>query len=270
MNNIKEKLTSRNIYPRDDGEFKDLDKVINDFIIDKSIKPFFKQNSTFVTQGSCFAKNLHNFLVKNEVNSHYKEFTEAINNPIAVDYFFSSIKNNPSENESFFNQVKSSNVFVLTIGLASAWFKLDGTFIMSPFNKKNMADYMQKTLTVEACKIYLLRIFKTLYEINNEIKIVITLSPVAMNRTFEYHSAIYADCLSKSILRAAINEAILATPDNLKPIYFPSFEIVKWIGAHRGDAYGNTSGKADGNPPRDVSPHYVDAIIKSFIKHYQI
>ncbi|NDB53816.1 MAG: hypothetical protein EB025_07030 [Chitinophagaceae bacterium] len=180
------------------------------------------------------------------------------------------VKSNPTENEAFILKIKESNVFILTIGMALAWFKLDGSFVLNPLNKKNINDYMQKTITVEKAKLCLLRVYQSIYEINKKIKIVVTLSPVATNRTFEYHSAIFADCLSKSILRSAIHESLLQVPNDFKPIYFPSFEIVRWIGAHRGDAYGNTSGKAEGNPPRDVSPYYVDVIISSFIKHYQI
>jgi len=270
MDNYNKNTTLNNSYPKSDSDFLDLEKIIDNYIIDKNIRPFFNQNSKFLTLGSCFAGNLHKFLLKNSFDSYHEEFTEALNNPLILNNFLIQLKSNPAGKEAFIERIKESNVFILTVGMALAWFRLDGSLISNPFNKKNINDYMQKTISVEMAKLCLLRVYQSIYELNKDIKIVVTLSPVATNRTFEYHSAIFADCLSKSILRSAIHESLLQVPENLKPIYFPSFEIVKWIGAHRGDAYGNTSGKAEGNPPRDVSPHYINAIIKSFIKHYQI
>jgi hypothetical protein len=64
--------------------------------------------------------------------------------------------------------------------------------------------------------------------------------------------------VSKSVLRAAIHETLLACKQN-RPIYFPSFEIVRWAGAHAGNAFGE-----DGVPTH-VSASYVKQIIASFL-----
>ena len=264
MNNINPKIT----YPRNDSDFNNLTEVIDNWVIDKSIKPFFNKSHRFFTQGSCFAKNIAKYLNENEINVHYNVLEEFLNSPLANSHYFQFLKKNPKEEIN--TAIKNSDIFILTIGVAPCWFlKETGNFVFSPDPKK-INEFFCKTISVQEATESLIDVYQSIKEINENIKIVITLSPVALNKSFEFNSPIFADCLSKSILRVAIHDSINDSKLINKPIYFPSFEIVRWIGAHRGDAYGNTSGKAEGHPPRDVSPHYVDAIIKSFIKHYQI
>jgi hypothetical protein len=76
----------------------------------------------------------------------------------------------------------------------------------------------------------------TLSRLNPNIKLVLTLSPVPLARTFEFSSAIVADAVSKSVLRAAIHELIGMYPEKI--FYFPSYEMVTWLGRYRGDAFG--------------------------------
>ena len=70
--------------------------------------------------------------------------------------------------------------------------------------------YFQRTATVKEATDALLDVIKSIREINPTIQIVLTLSPVPLGSTFEFSSAIVADCLSKSVLRESIHEALLA------------------------------------------------------------
>ncbi|MBE0630605.1 MAG: GSCFA domain-containing protein, partial [Burkholderia vietnamiensis] len=65
---------------------------------------------------------------------------------------------------------------------------------------------------------------------------------------------------SKSTLRVVAHEFVTSNPD---VIYWPSFEIVRWLGGHVGPFYGN-----DDDAALHVGDHVVKAITDSFIEHF--
>jgi hypothetical protein len=91
--------------------------------------------------------------------------------------------------------------------------------------------------------------------------VVITVSPVPLFATTEMPSALMADCVSKSVLRAAVHEVVSA---DRTLIYFPAFEIVRWL-----SAYTNTHifGEDD-RSSRHVSNWVVDFIVSSFASRF--
>lgn len=70
-----------------------------------------------------------------------------------------------------------------------------------------------------------------------------------------------ADCLSKSTLRVAIAEHMKEATSGV--FYWPSFEMVRWIGAHTGPAYGQ-----DDNLTRHVNKSLVALIVDKFLGCY--
>ena len=247
----------KSTYPRMNEEFLDLPKIIADFILDEQSPLHFDKSTRFFLQGSCFVENLHSELKQSGYPCFYNQMVEALNSPLANMIYLSQLKSesgNPVRNE-----IEKANVYILTIGVAPSWFlKSTGQFVFSP-DVRAMDQFVHRTATVKEATEALLQIFKNIREINPGIQIVVTLSPVPLARTFEFPSAIVADCLSKSVLRAAIHEALLTFDGDKKPIYFPSFEIVRWVGGHAGDAFG------DDGLPRHISRGYVKQIISSFL-----
>ena len=73
-------------------------------------------------------------------------------------------------------------------------------------------------------------IYNTVQESFGDKKMIFTVSPIPLNATFQDMSCMVADAGSKSVLRAAIQEFWNQAPPNF--IYWPSFEIVKWVSAH--------------------------------------
>jgi hypothetical protein len=243
-------------YPRMNEEFLDLPKVIADFIVDEKSRLHFGKDTRFFLQGSCFAENLFAELKQSGYPCFYNAMVEAMNSPLANMTYVTRLKS--AVDDPIRKEIEKANVYILTIGVAPSWFsKRDGQFVFTP-DLRNMGLYMQRTATVKEATDALLQVFKGIYDINPAIKIVITLSPVPLGSTFEFSSAIVADCISKSVLRAAIHEALQACTGN-KPIYFPSFEIVRWAGGHAGNAFG------DDGLPRHISKEYVKQIIASFL-----
>lgn len=243
-------------YPRRNDEFLNLPKAIADFVVDEKSKLHFDKNTRFFLQGSCFAENLHAELEKTGFACYYNKLVEALNSPLANMQYLGTLIQTPQD--PVYEEIKKSGVYILTIGVAPCWFmKSTGQFVPQA-EARNIDAYYQRTISVREATEALLYIFRAIYTINPAIRIVLTLSPVPLGSTFEFESAIIADCVSKSVLRAAIHEALLACTDK-KPIYFPSFEIVRWIGGHAGNAFG------DDGLPRHVSQQYVKEIIASFL-----
>ncbi len=99
-----------------------------------------------------------------------------------------------------------------------------------------------------------------------EVKVVLTVSPVPLAGTTEHDSAITADCLSKSTLRVACEEAVAARRGE-GVLYWPSFEIVRWLGAHFGPETPGPYGADDGNT-RHVSEWLIDLIVALFVEFH--
>src|SRR4030095_15183101 len=99
---------------------------------------------------------------------------------------------------------------------------------------------------------------------------ILTLSPVPLDsaigikKTMPY-GAIELDCISKSTLRAALHEVVsqVAATDR-KLHYFPSYEIVRWIGPMLAEP---TFGAEDASS-RHVSSHVLDGVYAYFIRKY--
>ena len=96
--------------------------------------------------------------------------------------------------------------------------------------------------------------------LNPNVKIVITVSPVPLKTTFEFKSAMQADCISKSTLRVVAHEFVTKHPD---VVYWPSFEVVRWLGGHVGPYYGT-----DDDSALHIGDDVVKAITDLFIEHY--
>lgn len=252
----------RSVFPRSLDKFKDLDRAIDELVIDHRVQRFFGSKSRFFTQGSCFAEHLHNCLIAKGFQSHWEKWVEDINSPLALAVLFNqrSVVADP-----IIDLIKKCDVGILTIGVAPCWFqKSDNSFVLNnALNLREMDGYYQRTLTVEECKQYLGSALSTLSRFNPDIKLVLTLSPVPLARTFEFNSAVVADAVSKSVLRAAIHELVSMYPTKI--FYFPSYEVVTWLGRYRGDAYA-----ANGTDTCHVSNFYIEAILNAFIRNYQI
>jgi hypothetical protein len=74
-------------------------------------------------------------------------------------------------------------------------------------------------------------------------------------------SCLTADCVSKSVLRVALDQVMA---DQAADVYYwPSFEIVKWMGATvPWSAYGENGSS------RDVNRRLIGPIIDAFVEAY--
>jgi hypothetical protein len=221
-------------YPRYGADFADLGRCIEKFVLPGCLPaaPLIGPRTRVRAQGSCFATNLAAALKVAGVAVGTIEFQEAFNTPRHnADYLAKVLRERGSEYEA----LRVEEVFILTLGVAAG--PLAGN-----------ADALAEVVN-------------TLRSINPHIAIVLTVSPVPLNSVAGGGSAVLADCVSKSTLRVVADDFMRLGIEGV--YYWPSFEIVRWLGAHIGPVYG-----ADDDLHRHVNLSMIDLIVKLFLKYY--
>jgi tetratricopeptide (TPR) repeat protein len=244
---------------------------------------FINKNTKFFTLGSCFARNIGLSLIKNGYHCEYLEISETINTSFANRALIDWIKN-PSHrndinkriselipagvtNERILDLIRQSDVFILTLGVAPAFFdRITNNFVMPKASSLNMRalaeNYIFRTTTVKENVDNILYIINFIKELSPEIKIIITVSPVPIFASFEFESCVQADCLSKSILRVAAHQIV--NECNLNNVfYWPSFELFRWAGSNASEFYA-----ADDGAAWHVTEEKVSDTIKAFISTF--
>jgi len=267
-------------WPKSAAEFQDLPKLIRNYLTAGYDTQGFVLNPgmTVLTQGSCFAGNLAKSFRRYDLNVLHIPFGEEHNSTFSnravmrwirdgvTDETTSIIEENfkPQPREVYRDFLARTDLYVYTLGVAPAFFdKETGVFRMSHSTASSKAALVRnnnfRTTTVAENVDNLHYIVSTIRELNPKATIVLTLSPVPLSSTPEMSSAIIADCISKSTLRLAAHEITTQNIPNL--LYWPSFEIVRWVGSHQGQVYGSDDGSS-----HHVNFQIVDTIIDSFIE----
>ncbi len=257
----------------------------------KKLNISLSQNSQVATIGSCFANNLANSLISNEINAKSFSLGEEINNTYTnyeifkllsqglqktkLSNEFESTTLTPLINEDFIDELEdfkhyleNADLLVYTLGVSQGFFTFDEKPVLikgtGGIDRSAFAKSIYRNITVSEnisnCKniINLARIIKP------DIPIVFTISPVPLARAFDTDSAVMNDCLSKSTLRVAVQELIESDIQNI--YYWPSFEIAKWITPHIAIEGSNEwHFGSDDLYSRHVSRRTVSLIIELFI-----
>ena len=249
--------------------------------------PLIDAKTVFMTLGSCFADNLAvrlaagGYQVNSEfigeegnstyANRHLMEWIEhgPISAPTTVmDEFYGQ-----ETRERFRAAIQTSDIFVLTLGVAPAFFHAttgEFAFIRPRSSTDKQYFYSQhvmRTTTVAENALNVNAIIDGVRRMSSrQPHVVLTVSPTPLGGTTEFASAVIADCLSKSTLRLACHEVVTARAKE-RVLYWPSFEIVRWLGAHYGPESPRVYGEHDGES-RHVSTWLVDLIVELFLEHY--
>jgi hypothetical protein len=251
--------------------------------------PFIRADTVFMTLGSCFAENLARRLRSAGYSVNSEEIGEEVNSTYANRYLLEWIEHGPRDPvtkrmEKFYGQavrerlrryVEDSEVFVLTLGLAPCFFETEtGRFVFYPPQTDTGRDLLHantvmRTTTVSENIRNLGLVLESLRRLaRRPPTVVLTVSPVPLSGTLEFHSAVVADCISKSTLRVACHE-LMGLQDGADVLYWPSFEIVRWLGTHFGPDQPHVYGADDSNT-RHVSEWMVRLIIDLFLEHYSV
>lgn len=126
-------------------------------------------------------------------------------------------------------QIKACGTVIITLGLNEVWFDLEtGTHlnqappvqVLKHYPKRFAVDFPDVRSNVASLE----RLFGLIHEANpNDVRIILTVSPVPLGETFLEDDVIVANMQSKSVLRVAARE-ISERFDFVD--YFPSYEMV--------------------------------------------
>lgn len=250
---------------------------------------FIAPDSRFLTLGSCFANNLALRLQAAGYDAQTEFLGEEVNSTYANRYLLEWIERGAVDaqtgamqdayglemRERFRESFRTCDVFIFTLGLAPCFFSRAGGdfFFMnsrSPFTATFLREnFVMRTTSVEENQANISAILATVRRLSRpDVRIVLSVSPVPLAATSEFASAVIADCISKSTLRIACHEALKA-PDAQDVVYWPSFEMVRWLGAHFGRDFEPAFGLDDG-VSRHVSIRLVDTIVDLFLETFSV
>jgi tetratricopeptide (TPR) repeat protein len=269
-------------YPLTEDFLGDLPALIKNHIAFdlRNEKKFVSKATRFFTMGSCFARNISVSLNKNGFNSTHMEISEFINTTFANKAFVDWLSTGKTESsvadriqellppgwnaENTLEKIKNTDVFILTLGVAPAFFdRVTGDFVLprpTGLNSRVLAEkYEYRTTSVKENVENVLYLINFVRKLSPNIKLVITVSPVPLMASFEFESCVAADCLSKSTMRLVAHEVVNGSGlENI--IYWPSFEVFRWAGSNAGSFYA-----ADDGAAWHVSEAKVNETIGAFI-----
>jgi hypothetical protein len=153
-----------------------------------------------------------------------------------------------------------ADVFVFTLGLTEAWEDTrDGAvFPLAPGvsgGRHDPALVRFANFGTEDTTADLIAALDLLREVNPTVRIVLTVSPVPLNATYEPRHVAEATAWSKAVLRVAAESARRHLEDCC---YFPSYEII---------TSPQTRGRYFGPDRRSVTEDGVDHVMGLFFRH---
>lgn len=221
--------------------------------------PFINQETKITAFGSCFAANISKHLsnvgynVSKDKNSevYISNIGEGLVNVHALLSQFKWAFDGHVPSQELWHGYKAetfeydekirlktreifldTDFFIITLGLSEVWYdNVSNEYFWRaiPEDKYDPTRHVFKVCSMEESKAALQEILNYVKTYVPNSKILFTMSPVPLAATFRPVSCLTANSVSKSILRAALDEMIRDNEDilNKKLFYWPSYEIVK-------------------------------------------
>jgi hypothetical protein len=231
-----------------------------------SIKKILKSEKVFGF-GSCFAINFINYLHKLDLNACSSVISEDINCPInnllLLKWVFKneecSLINelkefNPDiDRLDLLKNFKDANHIVLTLGASFFLIKNQVTMEIT-LKPSSITKYTFQN--INSLKQSITQIVELIKSINSRANIIISVSPIPLKATLDGRDPVSTNIVSKSALRAAIEELLI---ENKLPFtYLPIYDAVIGLSPYMGMAAFGTD---DGN-----SRHLNGEIINSIMR----
>ena len=164
--------------------------------------------------------------------------------------------------EEYLQGIREAGAFVFGFGVSEVWQDRETGAVFwrgVPKDVYKAGRHEFRLTTVEENEENLLRIVELIRSVNATAPIVLMLSPIPVPATFRDIGCIPADCVSKSVLRVAFDRVVSRGVQGV--YYWPSFEVVRWAGAHLPwRAYGTNDGK-----PTNITHYLVAETIEAFV-----
>ena len=263
-------------------------KLDSDFVKKHVLKgylpdqPLFTKDAKILTVGSCFAEELRNYFLARDLSSNVVFIPPGLNNTFALDNYFhwmltgedgdqaywfdnakaGGTKWSPTQNrEHLVSLMQNLDCIVVTVGLAEVWLDAltEKVFWRGvPRREFDPERHVCRVSTVEENQANLASLFRSLRALSPKAEVIFSLSPVPLKASQTGLSCITADSLSKATLRIALDAFLRSEQAGVR--YWPSFEIVRWLGSH----VENSLFGEDGNS-RHVNRSAVELILEAFI-----
>ena len=134
-----------------------------------------------------------------------------------------------AEIESYFGRLRDASVVIFTLGIVEVWYdRLTGLYLnVTPSREVvekhpgrfavHRSDYAENRERLEAVHTILTRYGR------KDVRMIVTVSPVPLHRTFLASDALFANGYGKSTLRAVADDFVRDKPN---AEYYPSYEVV--------------------------------------------
>lgn len=275
-----------NLYPDSFATYDDVPRLFREHILTGHVpdRPLLSEQDTVVTLGSCFAQELREVLELARFGSSSFWIPSGLNNTYALLDFVSWAVTgsathrghryersagggiaewSPDEERASYEQYfRTAGAFVFTLGLAEVWTDRENGRVFWRGVPEEVYDAQRhefRLTTVAENEENIREIIRVITSVNPAAPIVLTLSPVPLLATFRDISCMTADCVSKSVLRVALDNVMAERPQNV--YYWPSFELVKWAGS----AF---DGRAWGEDARHADRYLVQCIVNEFVESF--
>lgn len=152
-----------------------------------------------------------------------------------------------------------AEVIIITLGLTEVWFQPNGNAICAApgYLDGGGSDSTFKCTTFKQNENNIIKCIEILKKINPKVKVILTVSPVPLGRTFTDQDHCIANMESKSILRAVAGEVCRKYSDTVK--YFHSYELITLnlnpVRTYRGDG-------------RHIRPEKIVEVMEEFERHF--
>ena len=124
--------------------------------------------------------------------------------------------------------IAECRVLIMTLGLVELWWdaragKYLNTAPFSSLVEREPGRFFLHVLSHDECHDFLRRAFDIVFAQQPEMRIILTVSPVPLMITHRDQDVVVANCYSKSVQRAVVEQMVTADP---RICYFPSYESV--------------------------------------------
>lgn len=223
-------------------------------IPESDFKIGYKSNLFFI--GSCFADNISKRFTERKFHTLANPLG-VLYNPLSIENFFKKISGEEGDcvgtwsrwdyqgsfSEAELNEVvtetreflKKANVIFITLGTAFVYFLKENGKAVANCHKEPAELFERRLISVEEAAAALKSVVETLHLINNDVRIVFTVSPLR-----HLNDGAHGNNLSKSTLLLAVDKVCREFANNISfasdvssasrncadVSYFPSYEIV--------------------------------------------
>jgi hypothetical protein len=241
------------------------------------------KSDVILTYGSCFAANLRNSLSNRGFSAESIDIPAGLNNTVALLNYFRWALTGGSIGDGAYDRTRSgaiekwsdreghhvhlealkrTKLLVITLGLSEVWYDREsGDVFWRGVPEKDYSEsrHAFRVLTVEETKENIREMLSLLRLHLADTPIFLTVSPIPLQATFTGQNCVVADTQSKTVIRAAVGETLGEIEDE-NVIYWPAFEMIRWLGSHL--SYATLHDGDSRHPDKGL----VDDIISAFCR----